>query len=211
MMQAIGKSTKEIRLGIPPMISSFVFSDIYKNFVLENKDIELTITEKGRYELLDKLNDGLLDIVLLPHTKPFDKSFSVKKIGRLEVVACVSKNNPLSKEESVSPKMLKDTPLVLFSDSFFQTKTIKNWFADAGVTPVVSVQTEQLSTAKRMVENNLAAGFMFRNTVGENSAIAALSLSPAIHLDVSVLRKKDAYATDGIKRLEKYLEEKCRL
>lgn len=206
MMRGIGKNTKKLRLGIPPMISSFMFSKIYKNFVLENKDIELTITEKGRYELLDMLNDGLLDIVLLPHVKPFDSGMSVKKIGTLDIVCCVCNQNPLAKHSSVDPKMLEGQPLVLFSDTFFQTKTIKGWFAAKGVTPTVSVQTEQLSTAQSMIENDLAVGFMFKDVVNKSASIASVPLSPSLSVNVSVLRKKDSYLSDGIKRLERYLQ-----
>ena len=206
MMQAMGKDRKRLSLGIPPMISSFIFSDIYRNFVLENPDLEITITEKGRYELLDRLNEGLVDVVLLPHIKPHDTSLSAKKIGTLEVVCCMSRENPLAKCDTVSPKMLKDEPIVLFSDSFFQTKTIKGWFSAAGVTPVVSVQTEQLSTAQSMMENNLAVGFMFKDLAYKNSLLAGVSLMPKIHLDVSVIRKKDSYLSDGVKRFEKYLK-----
>ena len=79
LMRAMGKDRKQLRLGIPPMISSFIFADIYKDFILTEKDIDLCITEKGKYELLDQLNDELLDVVLLPHTKPFDSNISAKK------------------------------------------------------------------------------------------------------------------------------------
>lgn len=205
MMHRIGKDTKKLRLGIPPMISSFMFADLYRDFVLRNGDIELSITEKGRSELLDALNDGLLDIVLLPHTKPFDSSFSVKTIGALEVVCCVSKGDPLSGSRTVDAKMLERHPLVLFSESFFQTKAIKSWFSDAGVEPNVSVQTEQLSTAQGMIEKGLAAGFMFKNVAERSDAIDAIPLSPAIHVKVSAIRKKDAYVFDTLKKLEAYL------
>lgn len=207
MMVAIGKDRKQLRLGIPPMISSFIFSDIYRNFILENPDVEISITEKGRYELLDRLNDGLVDVVLLPHIKPHDTSLSAKKIGSLEVVCCMNKNNRLANAEKITPDMLKDVPLVLFSDSFFQTKTIKGWFATADITPTVSVQTEQLSTAQSMMESNLAVGFMFLDLANKNKNLSAVPLSPAIHLSVSVIRKKDSYLSDGIKRFEKYFKE----
>ncbi len=206
MMRAMGNDRKRLRLGIPPMISTFIFSEIYKNFILENDDIEISITEKGRYELLDRLNDGLLDIVLLPHTKSFDTGFVAKKIGRLEVVCCMNKENQLTKSESISPEALRGVPLVLFSDSFFQTKTIKAWFASAGIEPVISVQTEQLSTAQNMMESGLAAGFMFKDLANKNESLSASTLSPPIYLDVSVIRKKDSYLSDGVKRFERYLE-----
>ena len=207
MMRAIGKDKKQLRLGIPPMISSFIFSDIYRNFVLENPDIEISITEKGRYELLDRLNEGLVDVVLLPHTKALDASLLSKKIGTLEIVCCMGKQSALVNNGGITPELLKDVPLVLFSDSFFQTKAIKGWFATADVTPTVSVQTEQLSTAESMMENNLAVGFMFKDLANKNENLVSSPLDPPIYLDVSVIRKKDSYLSDGVKRLEKYLTE----
>lgn len=208
MMFDIGKNdTKKIRMGIPPMISSFIFADIYKSFVLKNQDIDLVITEKGRYELLDQLNDGLLDIVLLPHIKPFDSSIESKKIGTLEIVCCAAKNDPISQNKSVDAKMLESSPLILFADTFFQTKTIKNWFASANVKPNISIQTEQLSTAQNMIENASLLGFMFKNLAQKNSSMTTIPLDPPIYVDISVLTKKDMYVLDSIKRLEHFLKK----
>lgn len=207
LMRAMGNDSKELRLGIPPMISSFIFADIYKNFILENRDIELSITEKGRYELLDQLNDGLLDVVLIPHTKPFDSSIAARKIGTLEIVCCANKNSLLSKHKAVNAEMLAEYPLVLFSDTFFQTKRIRDWFLGAGVEPNVSLQTEQLSTAENMIENDLAVGFMFKNLAEKNPLVATVPLDPPIHVDVSVIRKKDVYVSEGVKKIERYLKE----
>ena len=207
LMHSIGKDSNRLRLGIPPMISSFIFADIYKNFILANRDVELSITEKGRHELLDQLNDGLLDVVLIPHTKPFDSSIAAKKIGALEIVCCAQKNARLAENKSVTAKMLAEYPLVLFADTFFQTKRIKDWFADSSVEPNVSLQTEQLSTAENMIENDLAIGFMFKNLAEKNPLMATISLEPPIYVDVSVIRKKDVYVSEGVKKIERYLKE----
>lgn len=206
-MRRLGKNANHLRLGIPPMISSFIFADIYKNFVRADPQMELTITEKGRYELLDQLNDGLLDVVLLPHTKPFDVSLCAKKIGALEIVCCTGKGHPLARQGSLNAQRLANKPLVLFADTFFQTKTIKGWFAAAGATPNVSLQTEQLSTAQNMIENHLAVGFMFKNLAEKCPLMETVSLDPPIYVDVSVLRKKDTYASAAIRKLERYFEE----
>lgn len=204
MMRGIGKNKKELRLGIPPLTAAVIFSDVYKNFVLKNTDLSLTITEKGRYELLDALNDGRLDVVLLPHTKPFDSSLYAKKIGSFEVVCWVGSSHPLAKREAVDAAALAGEPLVLFSDTFFQTKTIREWFASSGITPTVALQTEQLSTAQSMVENGLAAGFTFRALAEKNPAVKPLSLISPIYVDVSVIRKKDSYVFDAMRRIEEY-------
>ncbi|MBO5939532.1 MAG: LysR family transcriptional regulator [Clostridia bacterium] len=208
LMRTMGKDGKQLRLGIPPMISSFILADIYKDLVLTEKNIDLSITEKGKYELLDQLNDGLLDVVLLPHTKPFDSTISAKKIGALEIVCCANKTSPISQCKTVDAKALAEYPLVLFFDTFFQTKTIKNWFANASVEPNVLLQTEQFSTAKNMIENNLAVGFMFKKLAQKNSSMVTIPLDPPITVDISVLRKKEVYALDCIKDFENYLQKR---
>lgn len=205
MLRQMGKNTQQLRLGIPPMISSFIFADLYKGFVLKHPEVDLTITEKGRYELLDKLNDGLLDIVLLPHSKPFDSSLSVERIGSLEIVCCISRTDPLAAKPSVSAEQLNRHPLTLFSDTFFQTRIIRDWFASAGIEPTVSLQTEQLSTAQSMIENGLTVGFMFKNLAEKKPSLAPVPLDPPIFVDVSVLRKKDSYVFDAMQKLERYL------
>lgn len=207
LMRTMGNDRKQLRLGIPPMISAFLLGDIYKNFISNNKDIDLSITEKGRYELLDQLNDELLDAVLIPHNTPFDSNISAKKIGTLEIVCCASKVSPLSLYTTVDANALADYPLLLFADTFFQTRTIKNWFENASVEPKISLQTEQLSTAQNMIENNLAVGFMFKKLAQINSSIVWLPLDPPIYVDISVLRKKDVYVPDCIKELENYLQK----
>ena len=208
LMRTMGKDGKQLRFGIPPMISSFILAEIYKDLILTEKNIDLSITEKGKYELLEQLNDGLLDVVLLPHTKPFDSDFSAKKIGTLEIVCCANKSSPISQCKTVDANALAEYPLVLFFDTFFQTKTIKNWFANASVKPNVLLQTEQFSTAKNMIENGLAVGFMFKKLAQKNSSMATIPLDPPITVDISVLRKKEVYAHDCIKEFENYLQQR---
>ena len=206
LMRAMGKDRKQLRLGIPPMISAFLLGDIYKNFISNNKDVDLSITEKGRYELLDLLNDGLLDAVLIPHNAPFESGISAKKIGTLEIVCCANKNSPLKGFKKVDARTLAEYPLLLFSDTFFQTKTIKNWFENASVEPNISLQTEQLSTAQNMIENDLAVGFMFKKLAEKNPSLIMIPLDPPIYAHISVLRKKDVYAPDCLNELENYLQ-----
>ncbi len=206
LMQSMGKGRKQLRLGIPPMISAFLLGNIYKDFVKNDDEIDLIITEKGRSELLDLLNDGLLDAVVIPHDTPFDSDISAKRIGTLEIVCCVNRASPLAERSAVDARALAQQPLLLFTDTFFQTKTIKNWFGNASVEPKISLQTEQLSTAQNMIENDLAVGFMFKNLAERNPSIAMIPLDPPISVDISILRKRDVYAPDCVKELEDYLE-----
>ena len=115
--------------------------------------------------------------------------------------------NPISEREQINAKMLEGKPLVLFADTFFQTKTIREWFSAAGASPTVCVQTEQLSTAESMIESGQAIGFTFGKIAGKNEKLRGVSLFPRIFVDVSLVRRKDGFLLDGVKKLQKYFEK----
>ena len=127
-------------------------------------------------------------------------------MGRLEVVCWVNKLDSLAEREEINAKMLEGKPLVLFADTFFQTKTIREWFSSAGAYPTVCVQTEQLSTAESMIESGQAIGFTFGKIASKNGKLRGVSLFPRIFVDVSLVRSKDVFLLDGVKELEKYFK-----
>ena len=200
VMSGLGNKRKNLRLGVPPMIGALVMPRIFKDFCSKNSDIKLEITEAGREELDTLLLSGDLDIIFTPHSGPLDNKLLSKNISKLEVVCCVSPNNVLSLKKSISFAELKDVPIVLFKNSFFQTEQIKQRFLLSGVNPNIMLQTDQLSTIQSLVENNLCAGFMFRNLIKGNSAICALSLNDEFGIDVSLAWRKNYPVTDSMKR-----------
>ena len=200
VMSGLGNKRKNLRLGVPPMIGALVMPRIFKDFCGKNSDIKLEITEAGREELDTLLLSGDLDIIFTPHSGPLDNKLLSKNISKLEGVCCVSPNNVLSLKKSISFAELEDVPIVLFKNSFFQTEQIKQRFLLSGVNPNIMLQTDQLSTIQSLVENNLCAGFMFRNLIKGNSAICALSLNDEFEIDVSLAWRKNYPVTDSMKR-----------
>ena len=128
IMYELGKKKSVLRLGIPPMIGSVMFPEIYRSFKENLPEVSLEITEGGRFELLKKLEDDSLDMAFLPHDMVLGTSLSHLKVKDFEIMFCTKKDSPLSKLKSVTAEDLLKTPLVLFSDGYFQTEEIKKWF-----------------------------------------------------------------------------------
>lgn len=208
IMRDLGNGRKVLRLGIPPMIGSLLIPQLFREFLPENPDLRLEITEGGRQELLAKLSDELVDMVFLPHNRPIEQNLSLIHASRLEIVCAIAKNSPLSKMESVSPRELADIPLVLFEDSFFQTEEIKKRFAAEDIQPRILLQTDQLSTLTSMISNELAVGFIFRELVAASRGLAAVPLTEPMYVDVSLAAKKDAHMKDSMKRLREYVRKR---
>ncbi len=204
-MKDLGKDRKILRLGIPPMIGSLLLPQIFREFVEKNTDVSLEITEGGRRELLSRLSDDFVDMVLLPHTAPLESDLSSVHATRFELVCCVSSDNPLAKRRTVDLAELGDVPLILFNDGFFQTEQIKHRFASVGITPNVLIQTDQLSTVISMVSSGVGAGFMFEEIVKSSNNIMAIHLTEPISANVSLVWKNDIRLKDATRRMMEYI------
>lgn len=205
IMKDLGTERKKLRLGVPPMIGSLILPCIYRDFLAEATDAKLEIVECGRQELIKKLNEGILDMVFLPHNKPLEKKFVTAQIARLEIVCCAAKNNPVAKRSTVDIAELASTPLVLFENSFFQTEEIKKRFTSKQIAPNILLQTNQLSTMISMISNDIAVGFTFKELIGKHAGLVAVPLDEPMHVDVSLVWKTDAYFSHTMKSFKKYI------
>lgn len=205
IMKEMGSECKTLRLGIPPMVSSLILPEIFRDFVKNNPDISLSATEGGYKELKEKLENGYIDMAFLPHNSPFENEISAIHTMRFEMVCAVGTEHMLSKEKAITPQMLKDVSLVLFDDGFFQTEKIKNWFQEKAVSPQIILQTAQLSSLLNMLKNNMAAGFVFKTLAEKDASLTPLKTNPPLYTDVSLVWKKDAYFSLAMKKFCEYV------
>lgn len=206
IMEGLGKGRKTLRLGIPPMIGSLVLPKIYRDFLPQNPEISMEIMENGQQELLQQLSKGYLDGALLPHTAPFDAKFSSCEADRLEIGCCTARENPIAKKRTAVPADFDQIPLVLFKDSFFQTRKIRQWFSEENVQPRILLQTEQLSTMLTMIENRAAVGFMFRNLAQNDPNLVFIPTEKPLFIRISLVWRREEPMFSAMDKLCKYME-----
>ena len=206
-MKNLGKQRHKLRLGIPPMIGSIFLPKIHRDFCRLYPDVELEITEAGRSELLYNLSENLVDIVFLLKSSPLDSDFSSSTISNMEIVCCASKDNPVTKLKSVTPKILENIPLVLFENSFFQTEKIKKWFANEKTEPNIIMQTKQLSTMMAMISSNVAVGFAFKEIAQTNKNLVTIPCQSPISADICLVWNKNAYNFNSMEKFKEYVKE----
>jgi len=189
---------EEIRLGVPPMIGSLVLPTLYGEYQASRQGCALKIVEGGRGTLMEMLENHRIDLALLPHNGRLSR-FETESIGTMETMCCVSGVHPLRKRRSLSVQDLAQEPLVLFSDSFFQTEQILERFRSAGLEPNVLLQSNQLSTISQMVARNIAVGFVFNSVAEGIPDVVPIPLSPKMNFHVSLAWNPDTPVTPGKK------------
>lgn len=187
---------EEIQLGIPPMIGSLVLPTLYGKYQSVKQNCKLRIVEGGRGTLIEGLEDHQIDLALLPHNVRLAQ-FEAKSVGMLETMCCVSRIHPLRRNKSISITDLENEPLVLFSNSFFQTEQILDRFQSAGLVPNVLLQSNQLSTISQMIARNIAVGFVFNSVAYSMHDVVPIPLSPNMNFSVSLAWNPDIPMTPG--------------
>jgi len=196
-----------LTLGVPPMLSSFILPIIYGRFIKENADIKLDIVESDRSGLVRLLDENKINMAFLPHEVPFDDRYKSVHLTELNNVCCVNKKHRLSKNVSVSIEDLKNEPLALFKNSFFQTERIVERFNQSSITPNILLYTAQVSTVQSVVKNELAVGFVFEFLLQSMPDLVGIPLNPPMSTKVSLVWKQSEHLTGNMNRFIQFVSK----
>lgn len=208
IMSEFNQSHRTIRLGVPPMTGAVILPDLLQYFHSEHPNIKISISEAGGIELLKSLSDNLLDFVFIPDTQAIDTLKYNSKIFRIyEDVCCVSKNNPLTKKDSLCMEDLRDLPIILFSNTFYHHDNTQKLFESYNFTPSIIHQTTQLSTLEQLIAKNVGFGFLFKERAEQIDSIRWFRLSPKVTTSISLVWKKELFLTRDMHALFTYCEK----
>lgn len=198
---------KVLNLGVPPMLGSLILPILYRDFFKNYPDFKINTIEDDRSGLIRLLEENKINMAFLPHDGAFDTRFEFQPLITLNNVCCVSKNHPLSKKESVNIQDLKDEPLVLFKNSFFQTERVLERFKQSGYSPNILLDTAQVSTLLNVAASGLAIGFVFEFLLKNTPELIGIPLTPSMRTQVSLVWKQGEYLSSNMNQLIKFVKK----
>lgn len=207
MMCDMGNRRKRINLGIPPMIGTFIFPGMYKEFKKLFPEVMLNSREGGSQYLLEMLDESALDFAILPTNQLSEGAYNILKMTDTETVFCVSRNHPLSKNKTVSIQQIKDEPLIMFNDGFYQNVVIKERFEQAGYRPNILHYSSQFYTIKEFISDGITAGFMFSDIAKTVPDIRGIPLEDSVHIQIGLVWKKNQHMFHDAARFLQFAEE----
>lgn len=193
MMCDMGNQRKRINLGIPPMIGTFLFPKMYKEFKKYYPEIMLNSREGGSRYLIEMLDDSVLDFAIVPINQLAEDSYNILRLTETETVFCVSRNHPLAGRTKVSMEQIKDEPLIMFNDGFYQNQVIKERFEREGFRPRILHYSSQFYTIKEFISDEITAGFMFRDIAETVPEIRGISLENPIYIQIGLVWKRNQH------------------
>lgn len=109
----------EIKIGIPQLINTLVFSKFLPQAIVNNPEISFNIFEEGAYTLSSKLLSKEIDIAILLHPEPISSEFIESyTISESELAIAVSPNHKYADRDIINWQDLHSEDMALFDKTF---------------------------------------------------------------------------------------------
>lgn len=131
-----------VRIGIPPLILTVLFTEVMSRFISLNPTIRFEIIELGAFELRKMLLLNELDFaLLLTPTNLSPLIYEEVLIRQDELTAFMSAHNPLAEKEVLSWSDLRGRDLAIFNETFMIHHQLMRKFDALKMDPKISLMS----------------------------------------------------------------------
>lgn len=211
-MKGYIKKSSILKIGVPPMLGSFIVPSIIQEYVKSNPNVEVQLIELGsaanQRAIIDKeLSCGFT----IKYKDNIDSSLDYVKIATTSLLFAINKNSPLAKKKEISISDIKTTPLILMKEDCLQSTLIQNEFAKNGLTPNIKIRTNQLYTINELLSLNNIGAFLFTQVFkNESSKIAAVPLKEPLDFDIVLAWRKSVSLSELTKQFIDYITKNAK-
>ncbi len=195
-----------ISLGIPMMVGSYLFPNIFSCFKKEFPNIDFSIVEDGSREIVNLLEHGNLDlgIVLL---NDIPESLDTITIQENELVACLPLHHPLANKSKITIEDLKNEKLILFGENTFHRKVIVDLFKEKNYEPNIIISSSQIRTIHSLILNEMGITFLLDFIAKKLPDIVIIPLEHSINIKIALAWNKTKYTSLASKAFINYIKE----
>jgi len=192
MAELRGLTQGEVRIGIPPMMSSYYFPQIICKFRDRYPNLRLSVNGEGAANIQRMIAKGDLDMGVIAGQKLLDGLRS-RHFLREEIVVCVPLDHPLAGRSVISLGEFLREPLLLFKEGYHMRELLDELMAEELQQPQVVFETNLFSLVRSLIKLNLGISTFLRMVVSDDNELAAVSFDPPLFLDLFIAWKADRY------------------
>ena len=200
-----------VKLGVPPMIGSYLFPDIFYGFKQAYPGLQLiAFEETSSLETANKLEKDELDlaIIILPEKS---ETLNTLVITQEQLVLCMHPNHPLGQQKSVGFEQLKNEQFILLKERSYQHQIVISRCLRQHFLPNTILTSNQIKTIKNLIVNGSGISLLMTMVVRDDPQIAIVPLSEPIIFDIGLAWKKEKCLSNASMAFIKFLKEQYKL
>lgn len=202
-----GLEKGEVRIGIPPMLSSYFFPGIISDFARRYPRLNLSVYGDGAGRIQQMLGQGELDMGVIAERSVLE-NLEARHFLREEVMVCVPRSHPFAAKSSVTFAEFVRQPLVFYKEGYYLRELIQEEFKGSGAEPRIVFETNLFSLVKSLVREGMGISTFLRMVVAGDDDLAAIPFDPPLHLDLVIAWKRGAYLSRANRAFVDFLMER---
>lgn len=207
MAELRGLGCGEVRVGIPPMMSSYYFPLIIRDFRERYPNLKLSVNGEGAASIQSMISKGEIDMgVIAGHNIP--EGLECQHFLREEIVACVPADHPLAKRNPVAFSDYLKEPLIVFKQGYYMRELMDELVVESNLKPNVVFETNLFSLMRSLVRERLGISTFLRMVVTGDPELAAVSFDPPLFLDLVIAWKANRYLSRANRAFIDFLLER---
>lgn len=195
----LSRKHRTIHVGIPPMIGSILFPEIFRSFRIRHPEIRINPVEIGSQAGKEAVISGELDIAVVTMGEDLPARLDALRLTSYEMMYCVGPGHPLAEKKTVSLRETVQYPMILFSGGYYQRTLLESRFQELEIDPDILFHSNQLTTIKSFIRRNIASGFIMPQVLQKEDEIIPIPVEEGLRLNVAVVWRKDDYLTKEAK------------
>lgn len=206
VIKEVAQHKSQVRLGMAPMVGAIVFPHIYEKLYETYPEITLEILEDGSYELVKRLEEDRVEMVIVPDGVECQGGIK-RKIYETQIVFAISKGHPLAQETRVELEQISRIPLALYQKSYIQSENVSRLFESHGLPMKIMAQASNYMTIKTLISCGAAGGFLMREVCDQDEGLRIYEIPELKPAPVYLLWKEDGYLSAAARKFLKCCKE----
>lgn len=204
-LKQMGK--KELNIGVPPMIGSILFSQIFPDFHEKNPDIKVNITEKGSLMIKEMVQKGELEAALIIRDAGENTELCCHRILRTKLKYCVSPKHKFGNKARISMQELDGEEMIGLKEDSFLPGYLEAVFSSYGIKPEIVLEASQIYVIRSILEKGKAGAFLLEEIVDREDGLKGIELNEPIPVDICLIWRKDSMTRKEMKRFVAYVKK----
>lgn len=195
-----------IKIGIPPMIGAYLFPRIFSSFQRKYAHLDVYLYEEGSMTIREQLERNELDfgIVILADAS---STLDTLPMTSSEILVCLPENHRLARESTLTFQDFESADLIMLKEGSFLRHLVLQKFQDAGITPNIVLESNQVETIKGLVAGGVGAAFLLDFIIADTPDIKCLPLADPIKVDVGLAWKRGRYVSKAAEAFIDFCQE----
>ncbi|MBW7651239.1 LysR family transcriptional regulator [Anoxybacillus sp. ST4] len=158
-----------IKIGFPTSLASYTMPMVISSFKQQHPHISFHLRQGSYKFLIEAVKKREIDLAFLGPVPTEEKSIQGDILFTESFAALIPTDHPLSQKRSIALSELRHEPFVMFPQGFILRKIVEDACKQAGFSPIISSEGEDLDAIKGLVSAGIGVTLLPESTFYETT------------------------------------------